>query len=341
MNIVVFGATGNIGSAVVERLADAEAVEAVRAVARRVPEPAPGFPGSGKVTWSAADLRHDDLSRVVDGAAAVVQLGWMFQPTHRPSVTWETNVVGMARLLDAVQEAGVPAVVAASSVAAYSARRDLDPVDESWPTHGTSTAAYCREKAYVERLLDGFAARATGCRVVRVRPAFVFQHRAAAEQRRIFAGPLVRGFMVRPGTVPVLPAPRDLRLQTVHATDVADAVARCVLRDVEGAFNVCADDVLAPRDIAGLLDARHVPVAPSVARTVLAAAWSVRAVPADPWLFDAVMRIPVMSNQRARRELGWQPTRTGRDAVAEFLVGLREGAGHPTPPLHPDPDGVG
>ena len=47
-------------------------------------------------------------------------------------------------------------------------------------------------------------------RVVRLRPAFIFQRRSASEQRRIFAGPFVPNWIARPGALPVLPLPRTL-----------------------------------------------------------------------------------------------------------------------------------
>jgi hypothetical protein len=64
-------------------------------------------------------------------------------------------------------------------------------VDETWPTHSLPSAGYGREKAYVERVLDAFEARHPDTRVVRLRPAFIFQRSAATEQRRIFAGPFL------------------------------------------------------------------------------------------------------------------------------------------------------
>jgi hypothetical protein len=97
-------------------------------------------------------------------------------------VTWQANAVGSARVFEAVSAAGVGVLVYASSVGAYSpgpGRR----VDESWPTHSVPAAAYGREKAYVERLLDAFEARHPDTRVVRLRPAFIFQREAASEQR--------------------------------------------------------------------------------------------------------------------------------------------------------------
>ena len=87
----------------------------------------------------------DDLVPHLEGAEAVVHLAWRFQPTHRPDMTWHSNVVGTRRVLEACSRAGVPTVVVASSLAAYSPVDHDDPVGEDWATDGASSAAYCRE----------------------------------------------------------------------------------------------------------------------------------------------------------------------------------------------------
>ena len=88
-------------------------------------------------------------------------------------------------------------------------------------------------------------------RVVRMRPAFTFQHRSAVQQRRLFLGPFVPQRLVRPGRVPVLPAPRDLRLQLVHTDDVADAYTAAVtIPQARGAYNVTSEPTLGPRELA-------------------------------------------------------------------------------------------
>jgi UDP-glucose 4-epimerase len=256
MVVVVTGASGNIGSAILRELT-AEGHE-VRALARRRPDGTSD--GVGSVSWVAADVGTDDLVPHLEGAEAVVHLAWRFQPTHRPEVTWHSNVVGTRRVLEACSRAGTPTVIGASSIAAYSPVDHDTPVDESWPTDGTSGAAYCREKAYVERLLDDFEAEHPDVRVVRLRPAFVFQRSASSEQRRIFGGALVRPWMMDPRRIPVLPVPRGLRLQAVHAGDVARAVLAAVERPVTGAFNLAGDGVLRRAELGELVGARTVDI---------------------------------------------------------------------------------
>jgi len=63
MRIVVTGASGNVGTSVLEALARDDAVESIVGVARRVPELA--LP---KTSWRAADVASDDLRPIFEGA---------------------------------------------------------------------------------------------------------------------------------------------------------------------------------------------------------------------------------------------------------------------------------
>jgi nucleoside-diphosphate-sugar epimerase len=305
-------------------------VTEILGIARRRPEWEPP-----KTTFVAADIAGDDLVPHLRGADAVVHLAWLFQPTHRPMVTWQANAVGSARVFAAAAAAGVGALVYASSVGAYSpgpGRR----VDESWPTHGVPTAAYGREKAYVERLLDTFEAQHPDTRVVRLRPAFIFQRQAATEQRRIFAGPLLPSALLRPGRLPVVPWPAGLRFQALHADDVAQAYRLAVVGDGRGAYNVAADPVIDAASIGEVLGARVVPVPGPLVRVGLTAAWHLHLVPAEPRLLDVALQLPLLDDTRIRSELGWSPTVSSVDALREVLEGMADGAGASTPPLAAD-----
>jgi nucleoside-diphosphate-sugar epimerase len=336
MRVVVVGATGNIGTSVVEALAAEPEVSSVLGVARRRPAWT-----AAKTEWATADVAEDDLSGHLAGAAAVVHLSWLFQPTHDPMRTWTNNVVGSQRVFRAAAEAGVGTLVYSSSVGAYSPGPKDRAVDESWPTDGWPGADYTRQKAYLERVLDVFECEHDAVRVVRMRPAFVFKRTAATEQRRLFAGPLVPGSLVRPGLVPIVPDVPGLRFQAVHSADLADAVRRALLRPVRGAFNVAADPVIGPAELASLLRARTVRVPAAAVRAVVAAAWGLHLVPASPGLLDAVLRLPIMDTGRARRELGWEPQHSALDALRELFEGLRSGADMDTPPLARSTSGPG
>ena len=328
MRIVVTGATGNVGTSVVAELARRPEVDEVVGLARR----RPGWQPDG-VVWQEADVRHDDMVATFSGAHAVVHLAWAFQPSHEPEVTWDVNVHGTTRVLEAAAEAGVTAVVVASSVGAYSPGSKTDPVDESWPTHGWSPAAYCREKAYVERLLDGFERAHPEIRVVRMRPGFMFKAPSSPEQKRIFGGRWMPTRLLGRLRAPVVPALPGLVFQVLHTDDAARAFATAALGEARGAFNLAAEPVVDARVLAQVFGGRPVPVPAWPVRELAAAAWHARIIPAPPDLLDYLLQMPVMSCDRAHRELGWWPERTAVEALEE----LREGLAHPqevdTPPL--------
>jgi UDP-glucose 4-epimerase len=331
MRVVVVGATGNVGTSVVELLRQDGRVDSVVGVARRRPTWQP----TG-VQWLERDVVTMDLDDAMSGADAVIHLAWAFQPSHRPAATWDVNVVGTCRVLEAVARAGIGVLVVASSVAAYSPADKTDKtlrVDESWPTHGWPQAAYCREKSYVERVLDHFELAHPSCRVVRMRPCFLFKREASPEQRRIFAGPLVSDRLLGRMRLPLVPDLPGLQLQAMHTEDAARAYVQALHLDVAGAFNLAADPVVDAAALTEIFGGKAVAMPARPVRQLLAASWHARAVPAPPDLFDYVLRMPLMSSARARTELDWTPRHSAIDALEEFRTGLQDPAGFPTPPL--------
>ncbi|MCX5265854.1 SDR family oxidoreductase [Streptomyces sp. NBC_00199] len=328
--VVVTGATGNVGTSVVRLLSEDSDVASVRGLARRIPDWSPR-----KTEWTAVDLASDraDLAAAFADADAVVHLAWAFQPTHDPAATWRTNVLGSIRVFEAVAAARVPVLVHASSVGAYSPGPTDHAVDESWPTHGWPDAAYCREKAYLERTLDTFERDHPGIRVVRMRPAFLFKRESASEQRRIFGGRFLPGPVARPELLPFLPDIPGLRVQALHTDDAAEAYRLALRTEVRGPFNLAAEPALDAELLGEVFDARPVRLPRTAARSAIAAAWGLRLLPASPHLFDAVLRLPLMDCTRARVELGWQPQHTAPEVLEEFLLGLRAGEGEATEPM--------
>ena len=186
-----------------------------------------------------------------------------------------------------------------------------------------------------ERILDAYEAAGPGARVVRIRPAFVFQRSAGSEQRRLFGGPLARPALFERRRIPVVPVPRGLRFQAVHAGDVARAMCAAVTRDVSGAFNVAGDGLLDRESLGELLGAKTFTVPAGLVRSALDAAWAVRAAPVPGDLFTGLMGLPVMSTERARFELDWAPEHAGAQALVALLQGAAARAGSDLPPLRP------
>lgn len=327
MRIVVVGATGNVGTSVLEALGRDDAVSSVLGLARRLPDAA-----YAKTEFAAADVAVDDLVPLFRGADCVIHLAWVIQPSHDQGAMRRINVEGSSRVFAAAASAGVGSLVVASSIGVYSPgpkRR----VDESWPREGIPTSWYSRQKAEMERRLDAVEAEHGGLRVVRLRPALIMKRESAEEVRRLFFGPLLPSALVQPGRLRLLPHVPGAVVQLVHSHDVGEAYRLAATRDVRGAFNVASEPELDGRRLGQALGARAVTVPAGLARAAAGLSWLLRLQPTSPDWVDLAVGVPLLDSTRAREELGWQPAHDGIETVRELLQGLADRAGGRTPPL--------
>ncbi|QHC69067.1 NAD-dependent epimerase/dehydratase family protein [Rathayibacter sp. VKM Ac-2801] len=324
MRIAIVGATGNLGTALLRRLHGEAGIEEIVGIARRAP--GPGAEEYEGVRWVEVDVASSTapgrLHEAFTGIDAVVHLAWALQPSHDEPFQRLVDVGGTAAVLAAVAAAGVGQVAVASSVGAYSAAPKSARVDEDWPTGGLHTSTYSRHKAANERAMDAFEAEHPEIVVTRLRPGLVFQRGAATEIAGLFAGPHYPTRWLKAVRIPVLPLPRTLIFQGVHADDVADAFWRVLDRRAGGAFNIAAEPVLTPERLARAVGARLVTVPFGLLRSIVTATWHLRLQRTDAGWLDIACNVPVMSTERARAELGWAPTRTAEEALAELIAGL-------------------
>ncbi len=371
MRVVVIGASGNVGTAVLRALAPEPVVTSMVGVARRVPRAdgssTVGFPHDA-ADWVRVDLTGtvDAVTRGLDealrGADVVVHLAWAVQPSRDRAALRRVNVDGARRVFDAVVRNRVPHLVVVSSWGAYS-RGPVDgrPVDESWPTRGVPTSSYSVDKAAVERMLDELQAARPRLAVSRMRPALMFQREAGSEVAGLFLGGpgtfALRAAAGLPGDVlggllrgwhaegdvpapddgarlPLLPFPAGVRLQALHADDAGEAIRAVIVRRHPGAFNLAADDVLTGQNLADLLaGGRLLELPQSVVRQALAVAFRLRLAAIDEGWFDMGTALPAIDSSRARSTLRWMPTRTTAEAVLEVVDAIIDNAGASTPPL--------
>jgi UDP-glucose 4-epimerase len=331
MRVVITGATGNVGTALLRRLAARDDRHELVGLARRPPEA--GHDGIG---WVATDLTGDDdelLRTTFRGADAVVHLAWGFQPSHDLDYLERLGVGGTGRVLAAATEAGVGHLVHMSSVGVYSPKRDDRPVDESWPTGGVAGSAYSRHKVLAERLLDAYEERGGPVLLTRLRPGIIGQRGAAGALLRY----AVPGFVPARalGLLPVIPLDPRLLIPMVHADDVAAAIELALEQPTRGAFNLASEPPITAATVASALDARLVHVRASVLRQAASVTWNLRIQQVDPGWLDLAMQVPMLDTGRARTELGWLPEVPADAALRETVEGMVRGDSTGTPVLRP------
>ncbi|WP_233160208.1 NAD-dependent epimerase/dehydratase family protein [Pseudonocardia sp. MH-G8] len=327
VRIVITGASGNVGTALLRRLTDHEIV----GVCRRPPPAGPPYAGVRWVALDLADTGAEALAPVLTGADAVVHLAWGFQPSHDPGYLGRLGVDGTRAVVRAAQAAGVPHLVHMSSLGAYSPG-PKEPVDESWPTEGIASSPYSRHKAAAERILDEHErSHPSGTAVARIRPGLMVQRGIGSALLRYSVPPYVPAALLR--HVPLLPLDRGLAVPLMHTADAADAVVRVLERRATGAFNLAADPPITRDVIAAVLGARAVHLPARALRGAAAAAWRLRLQPVDPGWLDLAFAVPLLDSTRARHLLDWEPRVPADEALREVLAGMADRAATASPAL--------
>lgn len=332
MRIVITGASGNVGTALLRRLTGAG--HDLVGVVRRPPKPVGVYEN---VQWRGLDIAGPhaapDLREVFDGADAVVHLAWGFQPTRNISYLAQVGVGGTAAVLEAAHAAQVGQLIHTSSVGTYAAGRYGQRVDESWSTEGISTSPYSRHKSTAEKLLDDYERENgdAGVTITRMRPGFIVQHAAASGLMR-YALP---GFvpMLAVPLLPLLPLDRDLCIPLIHADDVADAFARALERRAAGPFNLAAEPPLSRDDVAKVIGARPLHVPSRILGTLVDISWRARLQPIDRGWIDMAFTVPLLDCTRANAELDWHPSWSSVAALEDVIRGVAQEAHAESPPL--------
>jgi UDP-glucose 4-epimerase len=333
MRIAITGASGNIGTALLRRLAADPDPYQVIGIARRVPDDVVPY---DSVSWHSVDLAEPDaadrLAPALTGVDAVVHLAWGFQPSHNLDYLYRLAVGGTASVVKAAQAAGVRHLVHMSSVGAYSAA-PRQRVDESAARDGIESLAYSKHKAEAERLLDAYERRAGTSKMVitRLRPGFVVQPDAASALLRYGLPGYVPAKIL--ALLPILPLDRKLSIPVVHSDDLADAIVRVIQRRPAGAFNFAGEPPLTRDDVAAALGARPVQLPAKVLSMLAGIGWHARLQALDPGWIDLAFSVPLLNTTRARTELDWTPAVDTRAALSMTIEAMKNRQGMDSPVL--------
>ncbi len=273
----------------------------------------------GRLSFHRVDLTEPTADTVVaeildkERCDAVLHAAFFTDPHPDREYAHELEVIGSLNVMNAAAAAGVRKLVVTSTAQVYGPFPDNPNFlteDHVLRAHPEGHAV--QDRAEMEGLLRVFAERHPGIVVTSLRPCWVM-------------GPSYDSFVTRhfqSSRVTTLLG-FDPLMQFLHEEDLLDAVELALTREVAGPFNLAGDGVLPLSTLIHLAGKRTWPMPhPLLFRLSYLAA--VRRTGDPPAAFYDYLRfLWVLDTARAKRELGFQPEYTTKEAWMSFVVNRR------------------
>ncbi len=301
--ILVTGAAGFLGAAVVRHVASLRDVDLVVGIDRIDPLE----PGGEWVRRDVRDGVGDLLERY--GIEAVVHHAFLVQPTRDDRAAREVNVDATARLASEAAAAGVGRIVYPSSTTTYGAHPRAGFHTEDGPQRPPPGFAYSEHKVEAEQILRS-AARDGGPDVVILRSCVVL-------------GPGADNFITSSLSLPIMPvvAGADPAMQFLHIDDYVTAVEAALSAPHPGTWNVAGSGTVSFRELAHLAGSRVVSVPEPILRRLVDITWRMRLQSRSDASGLVLARYPWLASiERIERDLGWVPRHSSRAAVEAWAA---------------------
>ncbi len=297
--VLVTGAAGLIGRALVERLAGSARWQVIASDLRRPADwsVAGTFVDTDLVTadWPAV-LRAHGIRRVVHLAAVVAA-----QAGRDAERVRAIEVGGTQRLFEACRAGGVDQFIVASSGAAYGYAADLPrPVAEDFPLRPHPDFPYAAHKAEIEHWLQQQPAPPA---TLVLRLCTVLAPGRSTPVTALFERDPLLGLRGH-----------DSPFCFIHRDDVAAALVHGLERQASGTYNLAGDGWLTIDDVAAALGASLRRLPAGALRALLHLAHALRLTGFTPGQVDFLAYRPVLDNTRLKTEFGFIPQYSSRGA---------------------------
>ncbi len=309
--IAITGTTSYLGSRILRRLLELRGPEGVVAV--DIASPPTILRGLRyrmvDLTLPGADQRLLEAFREEE-VDTVVHAAFFTTPRRDAVYAHELESIGTLHLAAAAAAGGVRHLLLRSFTALYGARgRNPHLLREETRPDGAGSSGWLRDKLEAEEHAFSFASRypALGVSVLRFAPLL---------------GPGLHTFYTRIFSKRVIPVllGYDPLLQLLHPEDALTAVERALAKGPVGIVNVVPRDALSLLTALHLADKVTIPVPHVLAYPLAELLWG-SGLGEAPAAFLDYVRYPFLADgDKARRELGFVPRRTSREALVDYLA---------------------
>jgi UDP-glucose 4-epimerase len=313
-NVALTGARTFLGKSLLRLLEEDDRVRRVVVIDQDSPLTAGAKSRSYVVdrTQPSAPARISEIL-AAEAIDTFVHLGFLESPAKNLGWAHELESVGTLHILNACRERPVKKFVLGSSVALYGPHHDNPNfLAETHSLRGLNATPFLGDKIDAERQVEAYAR----------------EHRSACVTILRFApllGPTVESYITRWLTRPLVPTLLgfDPLVQFVHEVDALAALKLALDRDVPGPFNIVGDGVLPLSTVIKLIGRTQLPLPHFLARRVTALLWVAGVSEVPPSMLRFLRFLCVGDGAKAKRELGFSPGYTSREAVLELGATLR------------------
>lgn len=308
--IAVTGTASYLGGRILRRLVEDRGADAVVAV--DIASPPATLEGLRHrmvdLTLPGADRRLVDVFEE-EGVDTVVHAAFFTDPRRDAAYSHELESIGTLHLTAAAAAAGVRHLILRSFTAVYGARgNNPNFLTEEHPAEKSARLSWVRDKVEAEQHAFSFSKRYPTLGVSVLRFATLFGAGVHTFYTRIFSKRVV----------PVLLG-YDPLIQLLHPDDALDAVDKTLARGPSGVLNVVPRDTLTLLTALHLSDKLTVPVPHLVAYPGADFWWAMGVGDAPGGFVDYARYLFVADGEKARREIGFEPRYTSREALTAFL----------------------
>jgi UDP-glucose 4-epimerase len=258
------------------------------------------------VVFHQVDIRRKKMRDIFrsGGIRAVVHLGIMHDPRSSPAEHHAWNVVAFGKMLEYMEQYGVPKLVVLSSANVYGPNPDNPQfLSENAPLLGSAQFHEIRDLVEVDMLAQSFFWRNSACETVILRPVHILGavRNAPSNYLRLGVVPTLLGF--------------DPMVQVIHQDDVARAVQLALAPGLRGIFNVAGPQPVSLSKLIQTVGRPSVPVPHALATAMLSAAWRWRLSSFPAPELDHIKYVCMVDDRRARERMGWSSHHSLRDCA--------------------------
>jgi UDP-glucose 4-epimerase len=308
MNILITGAAGSLGKAVVKRLVKDERLTVFATDIK--PNP---FSDKPNLVYKSLDCREEIFTTWLHSIKPlkVIHLASILQLSNQMTreQAYEIDVTATKKLLASCLELKVEKFIITTSGAAYGYYpENKDVITEARQPRGNQDYFYSAHKAEVEDIMTTYRERHPQLQQLVLRPGAILGSDFEGPIVNLFQQKVIIGILGYPGP-----------FNFIWSSDVVEFLIEGMNSNITGQYNVAGDGTLSMAQIAKKLDKLYIPFPALFLKFLLAIAKPLRLTQYGPEQIKFIKYRPVLSNKKIKETFTHQPKFSTEQVLDIFL----------------------